>query len=121
VTKQLVVLDADKNQCESLCSLLENERYAVTPLHSIKRLEKYLQDFSCLTVIMDIDTVPVDNRTVRELATNNPDVHFLCKSNDWFHPDLKDAISNHILACVRKPVDSEILFYLLNCISNDSE
>jgi hypothetical protein len=62
---------------------------------------------------LDIDTVPVNNRTIRDLALKNPSVRFLCTSKDRFHPELKDAICYHIYACLNKPIDpDELLFWL---------
>jgi DNA-binding NarL/FixJ family response regulator len=63
----------------------------------------------------------VDNRAIRELASEFPAVHFLCMSKDSFHPELQDAISRHIYACLSKPVDPEELFYWLKCIQEDDK
>jgi hypothetical protein len=68
---------------------------------------------------MDIDSVPVDNRTIRELTIKHPETYFLCTSKDRFHPDLKDAICYHIYACLNKPVDPDELFYWLRSIDED--
>ena len=114
--KGIVVVDADQDQCRRFCTLLEKDRYAAIPLHSIQYLAANIRQSNCQAVIIDIDTVPVDNRTVRELTIKFPDVYFFCLSEQSFHPDLKDAICYHIYACINKPVDPDELFYFLRSI-----
>jgi DNA-binding NtrC family response regulator len=114
--KPIVVLDADENQCRALCTMLEERRYRAVPIHKILKLEKCIQRDGCLAVILNIDTVSVDNRTIRDLTIKNPGIHFLCLSKDRFHPELKDAICYHIYACINKPVDKDELFYWIKSI-----
>ncbi len=71
---------------------------------------------------MDIDSIQIDNRMIRDLTIKYPDILFLCTSKDRFHPELKDAICYHIFACLNKPVDPDELFYLLKDIyENESD
>jgi hypothetical protein len=71
---------------------------------------------------MDIDTVQIDNWAIRKLTVKYPKVYFLCLSSDRFHPHLKEALCNHIYACINKPVDPEELFFWLRSIyKNDSD
>ena len=114
--KGIVVVDADQDQCRRFCTLLEKDQYATIPLHSTRYLAANIRQSNCQAVIIDIDTVPVDNRTVRELTIKFPDVYFFCLSEQSFHPDLKDAICYHIYACINKPVDPDELFYFLRSI-----
>ena len=114
--KPIVVLDADENQCRALCTMMEERRYRAVPIHKILKLEKCIQRDGCLAVILDIDTVSVDNRTIRDLNIKNPGIHFLCLSKDRFYPELKDAICYHIYACINKPVDQDELFYWIKSI-----
>ena len=114
--KAIVVVDADQDQCRRLCNLLEKDQYSTVSTHSIQYLEDNLKHSKCLAVILDIDTVAVDNRTVRELTLQFPEVYFFCLSEQSFHPELKDAICYHIYACLNKPVDPDELFYFLRSI-----
>ncbi len=114
--KNIVVVDADQNQCRRLCTLLEKNQFSTISMPSIQYLEANLKQSSCLAVILDIDSVPVDNRTVRELTIKFPEVHFFCLSEQSFHPELQDAICYHIYACLNKPVDPDELFYFLRSI-----
>ncbi|HEA67566.1 MAG TPA: hypothetical protein ENI07_12195 [Desulfobacterales bacterium] len=114
--KGIVVLDADQKQCQDLCLDLEKNRYAASPIYSIENLVERLNETDYLAVIVDIDTIAIDNRTVRELTIKYPGVYFFCLSKDRFHPELKDAICYHIYACLNKPVDLDELFYWLRSI-----
>lgn len=72
-----------------------------------------------MAVIMDLDSMAVDNRIVRHLTIRYPGVCFLATSRDRFHPDLKDAIGDHIYACLKKPIDEEELSYWLKTIAQE--
>jgi len=117
--KSILVVNKYKKQCRELCEVLEKERYSFSALHSIQNLETHLEEKKFLAVIIDIDTVPVDNRTVRKLTLKFPGIYFFCLSEKPFHPELKDAICYHIYACLNKPVDEDELFYFLRSIDEN--
>lgn len=120
--KKILVLDTDENQCGELCGLLQEQQYPVTPIHSYPDLLNMVQGTDSLVVIIDLDTVPIDNRTIREFVLKHPGTHLLCLSKDRFHPHLKEALCYHIYACLNKPVDLDELFYWLRSIyENDSD
>ena len=80
--KAIVVVDADQDQCRRFCTLLEKDQYVTIPIHSIQDLEANIKQSNCRAIILDIDTVPVDNRTVRELTIKFPEVYFfVCPKN----------------------------------------
>jgi len=105
--KRILVVDAARKLCRQFCTLLEKRGYSAKPMHSILNLEKSLAGGEYLVVILDIDTVAVDNRTIRELTIKYPGVIFFALSAYRFHPELKDAICYHIFACINKPVDPD--------------
>lgn len=114
--KEIVVLDADEKQCRELCAILEERDYQAVPVHSLPNLDTYFQGGACLAVILDIDTLSVDNRGIKELTMKYPEVYFLCLSEERFHPELREAIGSHFYACLNRPVDPDELFYLLGGI-----
>ncbi len=116
MVKQILVLDKNQEQCRDLCELLGESHYPAAPIHSIRNLQDHLEEKKCLAVIVDIDTVPINNRTIRDLTLRFPGVYFFCLSEQPFHPELKDAICYHIYACLNKPVDQDELFYFLRSI-----
>ena len=114
--KGIIVLDGIKKSSDELCTILESRHYSTSAIQSLPHLEGLIQSEEYLAVIIDIDSVPVDNRTIRYLALTYPGVRFLCTSKDRFHPELKDAICYHIDACLNKPVDPEELLYWIKSI-----
>ncbi|MDF1592050.1 MAG: hypothetical protein P1P89_11090 [Desulfobacterales bacterium] len=119
LTKKTVVFDNDQSQCLALCNLLEGRDYQTVPVYLLSDLNSLLQKKSCLVVIIDLDTVSLDNRTIRDLTKKYPEVYFLCMSSERFHPELKEAICYHIYACINKPVDMDELIYWLRSIYED--
>jgi DNA-binding NtrC family response regulator len=113
MNKGIIVLDTDQKQCHELCTLLETRQFRAKPLYSISNLKECLSEGDYLSVLIDIDTISVDNRTIRDLTIRFPGVYFFCLSERPFHPELHDAICYHIYACLTKPVDSdELLFWI---------
>jgi len=111
--KKIVILDANQNSCGKLSDIINSKNYPLVQTQALSSLEDFLESDQYVAVVLDIDSVPVDNRTIRKLAIKYPGVRFLCTSKDRFHPELKDAICYHIYACLTKPVDpDELLFWI---------
>ncbi len=117
--KSIMVLDANKEQCRKLCDLLEESQFKTIGLNSTQHLEQRIKDTGCKAIFWDIDTVPADNRTVRIFTKKFPDVYFFCLSRQALHPELKDAISQHIYACLNRPIDADELFFWLRSIEEN--
>jgi len=119
--KKIVILDANQNSCGKLSDIINSKNYPLVQTQALSSLEDFLESDQYVAVVLDIDSVPVDNRTIRELALKYPGVRFLCTSKDRFHPELKDAICYHIYACLNKPVDPDELLYWIKCIYQEEE
>ena len=119
--KKIVVIDASQNSTTELSDILNSKNYPFTEINDLTSLEEFLESDRYIAVILDIDSVPVDNRTIRNLALKHPGVRFLCTSKDRFHPELKDAICYHIYACLNKPVDPDELLFWVKCIYEEEE
>jgi len=117
--KSILVIDANKKQCRELCAMLESDRFKAMPLSSSASLQARIEETECQAIFWDIDTVSVDNRTIRELTIKFPGVYFFCLSSRPFHPELQDAICYHIYACINRPIDADELFYWLRSIQED--
>lgn len=118
--RAVVVLDTDNTQSRDLCTLIEESDCRPYIEHSLPGLEAYLLRNKCRVVLMDIDSVPMDNRTIRQMTVKHPGVYFLCMSSERFHPELKEALCYHIYACINKPVDpDEIHFWLRTIFENE--
>ena len=115
----IVVLDADECRRHNLCQLLRERRCPSESLKTLEALKQRMAGNDILAVIIDIDSVPVDNRTIRDLTVQNPTIYFFCLSERRFHPELEDAIGTHIYACINKPIDPDELFYWIDSIRKE--
>jgi DNA-binding NtrC family response regulator len=113
------VLSADAGDRDHICRCVEEGGYHTQNFTSLARLEAGLMSSECMAAILDIDSVPLDNRAIRQLTLSFPAVCFLCTSREHFHPELKDAICYHLYACLSKPLDSDELHYFLKSIQNN--
>jgi len=109
--KGIVVLDANKKQCQGICSFLDELNYRATPMHSVKDLSEFIQEGQCGLLILDLDTIDVDKTLFRKLKRTKPSLCIVGLSSRSFHPELEEAMSSHIYACLGKPLDEEELLY----------
>ena len=109
-------MDADKSSSRALSEMLTSRAYPVTVTRKASSLGELIESNQYVAVIVDIDSVSVNNRTIRDLALKYPGLCFLCTSKDRFHPELKDAICYHIYACLNKPIDPDELIFWIKSI-----
>ena len=107
--KEVAVLDKDQKQCANLCALLADRQYKVSSLSSFSDMETYL-------VILDLDTMAIDNRKIRDFKRKNPMVNIIAFSERQYHPELEEALRDYISVCLAKPVDPDELFFWLGSI-----
>jgi hypothetical protein len=119
-TQTIAILGVDALDSQILCRAIEEGPYFTKIFDSLENLKNGLASESCLAAFLDIDSVPLDNRTIRRLTLSFPSVCFFCTSRDRFHPDLKEAICYHLFACLNKPVDPDELHYFLRCIRGNT-
>ena len=112
-------MNADPEESAGISFLLKETDFSAQSVASPSELKKKLKDAIFMAVIIDLDSVAVDNRTIRDLASAFPSIPFLCISKERFHPELRDSIRNHIYACLTKPIDPDELNYWLKCIRED--
>ena len=117
--KKIVVLDSDISQCKEFCALLEGQNYPAFSTRSIPQLERRLIEHDCIGVFIDVDTVLVTSRDIKLLSLKYPAAHFFCLSKHRFHPELQDAICNHVYACLNRPIDPDELYYWIRSIYQD--
>ena len=119
--KVVFVVNADTEDSSGISRLIGEAGCRAQTVDSPAELKDLLNDEACTAVIMDIDSVAIDNRIIRELASAYPAIPFLCISKERLHPELKDSIRNHIYACLTKPIDPDELNYWLRCIREDDQ
>ena len=120
--KVVVVLDTDKKQRKTLCTLLADNHYQTTPMDSLSELEQQLEHNDCQAVIVDLDNISVTNKNFRTLKQNKPAMSIIALSERQFHPELEESFREFISACLVKPIDSEeLLFWLRGVFGNDEQ
>ncbi len=113
----VLVVAGDRELGHEVCSLLQELDYTTTLISSLKDLEQELQKDPEVAVILDLDSVPVNNRFLRGLRKMHRQLHLLGISELSFHPGLEEVIGSHLLACLVKPLDAEELCFWLKSIS----
>lgn len=117
--KAVLLMNADPEESAGIALLLRQVNLTAQFVVNPFELKTTMQGASFLAVIMDLDSVPLDNRSIRDLASQFPAIPLLCISKERFHPELKDSIRDHIYACLTKPIDSDELNYWLKSIQED--
>lgn len=110
-----VVHGSDKERDE-LCSALRSHGFRVTKIHSLGDLKVRVRSSRFKTAILDLDSLPVTNRLFEEIRSSSPDLRVIGLSSRTFHPELREAMSTHISACLVKPLDLGELIYWLKDI-----
>ncbi len=121
MNKRVILVSKNSKELNQINVVLLKRQYQAHLIESIQILKANLPDISYNCVILDLDSINIDNRTIRELTIQYPHIYFLCTSKDRFHPELKDAICYHIYACLTKPLDYDELLYWLKCIDIETD
>jgi DNA-binding NtrC family response regulator len=117
-SKKIAILGKVSAEASVLCRLIEKAAYRTQIYTSLPSLEEGLALDPCLAVILDVDSVPLDNHAIRYLKASHPSVYLLMASHDRLHPELQDSISHILYACLKKPADFDEITYLLKSIWN---
>ena len=96
----ILVVSANEQHCLELCAALEGEDYPITRLDSLEHLTGGIEGCDCRLAILDL-----------ELKRKNPSLRIIGFSSRTFHPELQEAMSSHIYACLGIPVDEEELVF----------
>jgi DNA-binding NtrC family response regulator len=107
----ILVVSANEQHCLELCTALEEQDYPIRRLDSLEHLTGGIERCDCRLAILDLDSLPVDNRLIRKLKRENPSLRIIGFSSRTFHPELQEAMSSHIYACLGIPVDEEELVF----------
>ena len=119
--KEVVVLDTDKKQCKNLCALLTEHEYLSTAMSSITNMDQYLGGSNCRAILLNLDSVSVTNKSLKQLKSKNPSVNIIAFSKRQFHPELEEALREYISVCLASPVDPDELTYWLKTIYVNNE
>ena len=119
--KEVIVLDNDTPQSQNLISFLNDNAYTATPMNSLANMDRYMADTDCRAVVLNLDNVPVTNKTLRNLKRNKPSINIIAHSKRQLHPELEESLRDYISVCLAEPVDTNELSYWLKSIYESNE
>ncbi|MBW1866097.1 MAG: hypothetical protein JRI64_10890, partial [Deltaproteobacteria bacterium] len=105
--QDILIACSDQEESNLLAEVIHTTGSRCHLCHSISDMLAALAASPFMAVVLDIDSLDIDNRSIRNMTLAYPDVCFLCTSSQRFHPELKEALCYHIFACVNKPVDPD--------------
>ena len=105
--KEVLVLDPDEQQRRNLCGLLKANDYTTIPMTSLVKMDRYFEENDSRALILNLDKVAVTNKVFRKLKTKKPRLNIIALSKRQFHPELEEALREHISVCLARPVDSD--------------
>ena len=73
----ILVVSANEQHCLDLCAALEGEDYPIQLLDSLEHLAGGIKGCNCRLAILDLDSLPVDNRLIRKLKRKNPSLRII--------------------------------------------
>ena len=111
--KIIVVVDGNLEENQELCWMLERNHYRTSSMYSLMELPEHMERRLDQAIILDLDSLPVNNRFIRNLRGENPGLCIIGISSRTFHPELEEAMRSHISACLSNPVNEDELIYRL--------
>ncbi len=119
MSKEIMLIASDTAQSQKLRETLKEESFNVTRADSLADLGKTLKEAEIGVLVLDLDTISVENRLLRDLKKQCPDLSIIGLSSRSFHPELKEAMRKYIYACLCKPVDpDELVFWIHSIVEN---
>jgi DNA-binding NtrC family response regulator len=119
--REVLVVNPVKNEAVGIGDILLQAGYTPRIIDGIEGVDAAMRSGDCMAVMVDLDSLELSNRTVRQVTLEFPDVGFLCTSWKPFHPELQDAICHHMYACVLKPIDPDELLFWLKSIAAQAD
>jgi DNA-binding NtrC family response regulator len=113
MTKTVAVVNANPEERRDLCRVLECGHYLTAAMGALSDLRKRLTEGRFEALILDLDSLPVDNRFIQKIRKEHPELCIIFISSRHFHPELEESMRVHISACLSKPLNEEELLYWL--------
>ncbi|MCG8334546.1 MAG: hypothetical protein MJE63_08510 [Proteobacteria bacterium] len=117
--RSVIILDKDQDKVAGLSTHIMHQGFVPIPKHSLESLQELLESENPMALIIDIDSFPLDTKSLRYLKRKSPDTFLLLISATNAHPDLKEAMEHCVYACMPKPLDLDEVDFWLKSILND--
>jgi DNA-binding NtrC family response regulator len=118
--KPVIIAGWDEKYTKKLCSVLEKEHYGPILVPSLLDTRVQIEKQSFRVMLVDLDRITLDNRSLKELRKEFPDLGLIGLSSRSFHQELEEAMSRYIDACFEKSEDYEDLLYWLKAVFDPS-
>ena len=119
MNKEILILDPDQGQNQTLCELLSDHSYTTIAMNSLVNMDEYMADHDCRALILNLDHVAATNKVFRDLKKKKPRLNIIALSRRQFHPELEEALREYISVCLTQPVDPDELIYWMKSIFNN--
>ena len=113
----ILIVTTDQDLFQEMAEMLQQARLKVGPRAEPVSLETD-RSVPWPLAVVDLDDRGIDKRFFSNLARSNPDLVVIGVSARAYHPELKEAMSGCIRACLSKPVDRDDFVYLVKGLSN---
>lgn len=110
---EIAWVGGSKEGHRALSAGLKGLHCRVVRIDTLPDLENYMQKHQIQALIIDLDTLPIGKNFFRDLKRMSPELCIMALSSHPFHPDLEEAFSQYLYACLKKPLDMDELLYLL--------
>ncbi len=115
----IALLSIDADEASLIAGILSGAGYRLLTVSSFDDVLQQLDLNAVKAILLDIDSLCLDNRAIRGFALRAPAKPLLCISRERFHPELAEAFVKHVYACLAKPVDHDELLYWLKSIQRE--
>ena len=88
-------MGTDAEDVAAICDIIEEGNYRTAICRDLDELKSLLAD-PVMAAILDLDSVPLDNRTIRSLTYSHPATCFLCTSRERYSSGFKRCYPPYI-------------------------
>jgi DNA-binding response OmpR family regulator len=120
VKKSVIIVDPDEEHSNALFTILKGADYEPFSVSTLSEATAKLKTGLLSALIMDLDHSSPDNRLLKELRQEHPNLCLIGLSSRSFHPELKEALSRYIDACFVKSAGYDELLYWLKAVFDSS-
>ena len=119
--KEVIVLDTESTQSQSLIAYLNENAYSANQLKSLTHIYRYMEQTDCRAVVLNLDNISVTNKILRDLKRKKPSINIIAHSKRQFHPELEESLREYIAVCLAEPIDTDELGYWLKSVFENNE
>jgi DNA-binding NtrC family response regulator len=112
------LMETETPNGNAACAAFAARGHIVCRAKSLDELESFVSDADCRLVLLDLDLASPGNEFFRRVKKLHPLLNILTMSERPFHPELREAMTHHICACLRKPLDIEELEFWLKTVTD---